>query len=62
MTVTVVQERPATDARTLIDPELRATLAADVCAKFEDMSEEQAQRGIGQMLAFSRPVCAAPLR
>ncbi|MER5562491.1 hypothetical protein CG740_37040 [Streptomyces sp. CB01201] len=50
--MTVVQERPATDARTLIDPELRATLAANMRAKFEDMTEEQAHRGIGQMLAF----------
>ncbi|MGW8728379.1 glycine-rich domain-containing protein [Streptomyces sp. NPDC055808] len=50
--MTVVQESPATDARTLIDPELRAMLAANMRAKFEDLTEEQAQQGIGQMLAF----------
>ncbi len=48
----VVKERLATDARTLIRPELRETLAANMRAKFPEMPEEQAQRGIGQMLAF----------
>lgn len=59
--MTVVQERPATDARTLISPELRAALAANVRAKFQDMSEEQAQRGIGQMLAFLAAGAQSPV-
>jgi hypothetical protein len=50
--VTVLQERPATDARTLISAGLRATLAANMRAKFPDMTEDQAHRGIGQMLGF----------
>ncbi|KUF15542.1 glycine-rich domain-containing protein [Streptomyces silvensis] len=50
--MTVVQERPATDARTLLGTDLRATLTANMRAKFPDMTEDRAQRGIGQMLAF----------
>ncbi|MEU8824074.1 hypothetical protein [Streptomyces sp. NPDC048636] len=50
--MTVVQERPATDARTLLRADLRATLAANLLARFPDMTEDQADRGISQMLAF----------
>ncbi|NSC22953.1 hypothetical protein FM076_17990 [Streptomyces albus subsp. chlorinus] len=47
-----MQERPVTDARTLLHPETRALLAADVQKKFPDMSTSLAERGVGQMLAF----------
>ncbi|MCT9090617.1 hypothetical protein N4G70_17395 [Streptomyces sp. ASQP_92] len=59
--MTVVQEHPATDARTLIDSELRATLAANMRAKFENLTEEQAHRGIGQMLAFLAAGAHSPI-
>ncbi|WEV26752.1 hypothetical protein OYE22_17265 [Streptomyces sp. 71268] len=50
--MTVVQQRPATDARTLLPAELRETLAQNVRVKFPQMTEEYAHRGVGQMLAF----------
>ncbi|MDH2389632.1 hypothetical protein QCN29_12675 [Streptomyces sp. HNM0663] len=50
--MTVVHERPATDARTLLSADLRETLAANMRAKFPDMTQNTAHRGIGQMLAF----------
>lgn len=50
--MTTVTERPAIDAATLISRELRATIATDVRAKFTNLTEEFALRGVGQMLAF----------
>lgn len=50
--MTVVQVRPATDARTLLSADLLETLVSNMRVKFPQMSEEYAHRGIGQMLAF----------
>ncbi|MFJ2648514.1 glycine-rich domain-containing protein [Streptomyces sp. NPDC087420] len=50
--MTVTQERPATDARNLISAELRATLVSNTRAKFPELADGTADRGIGQMLAF----------
>ncbi|MHC0431581.1 glycine-rich domain-containing protein [Streptomyces sp. O3] len=50
--MTTTQKRPATDARTLISAELRATLVSNMRDKFPELTEEKADRGVGQMLAF----------
>ncbi|MER7411447.1 hypothetical protein DEH18_30175 [Streptomyces sp. NHF165] len=50
--MTVVQENLGADARTLISASLRATLVDNMRAKFPELTEDRAQRGLGQMLAF----------
>ncbi|MFF4118950.1 glycine-rich domain-containing protein [Streptomyces sp. NPDC001714] len=66
--MTTAQERSATDARTLISTELRETLVDNMRAKFPQLTEEKADRGVGQMLAFlaacdysTRPLSPSPL-
>ncbi|MFI8927460.1 glycine-rich domain-containing protein [Streptomyces sp. NPDC053474] len=49
---TTIQERATVDARRLISSELRATLVAAVRGKSPVLTEEKAERGVGQMLAF----------
>lgn len=48
----IVQDHVATDARTLISAELRTVLVANMRDKFPQLTEERADRGVGQMLAF----------
>jgi len=62
------QKRTATDARTLISTELRETLVDNMRAKFPQLTEEKAARGVGQMLAFlaacaysEKPLSPSPL-
>ncbi|WP_414169827.1 glycine-rich domain-containing protein [Streptoverticillium reticulum] len=50
--MTTVQERPAIDAGTLVNEQLRETIAADVRGKFEHITQDTALRGVSQMLAF----------
>ncbi|MBF6053889.1 hypothetical protein GO002_18710 [Streptomyces eurocidicus] len=64
----MVEERPAVDAGTLVSPELREIIAADVCAKYDHVPADMAQRGVGQMLAFvaasaagGQPLSPSPL-
>jgi len=66
--VTTTENRTAADARMLISPELHATLADNMRAKFPQLTEEKADRGVGQMLAFlaacdyaGRPLSPSPL-
>ncbi|MFE1751093.1 glycine-rich domain-containing protein [Streptomyces anandii] len=66
--MTTAQKRTATDARTLISTELRETLVDNMRAKFPQLTEEKADRGVGQMLAFlaacdysERPLSPSPL-
>ncbi|WP_059006208.1 glycine-rich domain-containing protein [Streptomyces specialis] len=56
--MTTTHRRGPTDARTLISDELRATLASNMLDKFSGLTEEKADRGVGQMLAFVA-ACAA---
>ncbi|MFJ9729596.1 glycine-rich domain-containing protein [Streptomyces sp. NPDC101209] len=55
------------DARNLISPEMRGTLVANMRHKFPQLTEEKADRGVGQMLAFlaacdysDRPLSPSP--
>ncbi|MGC5400570.1 glycine-rich domain-containing protein [Streptomyces sp. DT20] len=50
--MTAIQERPATDARNLIGAKLRATLVSNMQAKFPKLTDDKADRGVGQMIAF----------
>ncbi|MCQ4044987.1 glycine-rich domain-containing protein [Streptantibioticus rubrisoli] len=50
--MTVVHERPATNARTLLSAELWDSLVEDVRRKHPEMSESLADRGVGQMVGF----------
>ncbi|MFF0220547.1 glycine-rich domain-containing protein [Streptomyces vinaceus] len=50
--MTAIQERPATDARNLIVAKLRATLVSNVQVKFPELTDDEADRGVGQMVAF----------
>ncbi|QLE74485.1 hypothetical protein FGW37_25390 [Streptomyces rectiverticillatus] len=66
--MTIVDERPAVDAGTLVSAELRDTLAADVRAKYDHITADMARRGVGQMLAFvaasaasAKPLSPSPL-
>ncbi|MFE0132813.1 glycine-rich domain-containing protein [Streptomyces sp. NPDC059037] len=66
--MTTAQERTATDARTLLDEEMRATLVSNTLDKLPQLTEEKAERGVGQMLAFlaacaysDRPLSPSPL-
>lgn len=66
--MTTAQKRIATDARTLISTELRETLVDNMRAKFPQLTEEKAARGVGQMLAFlaacaysEKPLSPSPL-
>ncbi|GGX65621.1 glycine-rich domain-containing protein [Streptomyces anandii] len=66
--MTTAQKRTATDARTLISTELRETLVDNMRARFPQLTEEKADRGVGQMLAFlaacdysERPLSPSPL-
>ncbi|UGY92258.1 glycine-rich domain-containing protein [Streptomyces gobiensis] len=66
--MTIVQERSATDARTLISAGLRATLVANMRENFPKLTKERAERGVGQMLAFvaasactAEPLSPSPL-
>ncbi|MFD7407776.1 glycine-rich domain-containing protein [Streptomyces sp. NPDC059866] len=66
--MTIAQKRTATDARTLISTELRETLVDNMRAKFPQLTEEKADRGVGQMLAFlaacahsEKPLSPSPL-
>ncbi|MFJ4585340.1 glycine-rich domain-containing protein [Streptomyces echinatus] len=66
--MTTAQKRTATDARTLISTELRETLVDNMRAKFQQLTEEKADRGVGQMLAFlaacdysDKPLSPSPL-
>ncbi|MFF4802717.1 glycine-rich domain-containing protein [Streptomyces sp. NPDC001351] len=66
--MTTAQKRTATDARTLISTELRETLVDNMRAKFPQLTEEKAARGVGQMLAFlaacaysEKPLSPSPL-
>ncbi|WP_327748522.1 hypothetical protein [Streptomyces europaeiscabiei] len=61
-------KHPATDARTLISMDMRVTLMSNMRAKFPQLNEEKADRGVGQMLAFlaacdyaDRPLSPSPL-
>jgi hypothetical protein len=67
--VTAAEKRTATDARTLISAEMRATLVTNMCDKFPRLTEGKADRGVGQLLAFlaacnyaGRPLSPSPLR
>ncbi|MGW2600714.1 glycine-rich domain-containing protein [Streptomyces klenkii] len=66
--MTIVKERPAVDAGTLVSAELRATIAADVRAKYDHITTDMSHRGVGQMLAFvaasaasEKPLSPSPL-
>lgn len=66
--MTTTQKRTATDARTLISTKLRETLVENMCAKFSQLTQEKADRGVGQMLAFlaacdysEKPLSPSPL-
>ncbi|MGP4090739.1 glycine-rich domain-containing protein [Streptomyces sp. KR55] len=66
--MTTAQKRPLIDARGLISAEMRATLVANMCDKFPQLTKEKADRGVGQMLAFlaacdyaDRPLSPSPL-
>ncbi|MEV6618225.1 hypothetical protein AB0N31_31050 [Streptomyces sp. NPDC051051] len=66
--MTTAQKHTATDARTLISTELRETLVDNMRAKFPQLTEEKADRGVGQMLAFlaacdysDKPLSPSPL-
>ncbi|MGW2292821.1 hypothetical protein ACWC1B_49795, partial [Streptomyces phaeochromogenes] len=66
--VTTIQEHPGTDARTLLSADIRATLVSNMRDKFPHLTEEKADRGVGQMLAFlaacnyaGRPLSPSPL-
>lgn len=50
--MTVIQERPATDARNLVGAKLRTMLVSNMQAKFPELTDDKADRGVGQMLAF----------
>ncbi|MGI5143717.1 glycine-rich domain-containing protein [Streptomyces sp. CA-106110] len=65
---TTSTKRPLIDARTLISDDMRATLVSNMCDKFPQVTEEKADRGVGQMLAFlaacdysDRPLSPSPL-
>ncbi|MFK4100824.1 glycine-rich domain-containing protein [Streptomyces sp. NPDC019531] len=65
--MTETTKRPLIDARSLISDEMRATLIANMCDKFPQLTEEKADRGVGQMLAFlaacdysQRPLSPSP--
>ncbi|MGW6719395.1 glycine-rich domain-containing protein [Streptomyces sp. NPDC054995] len=47
-----VQTQSAIDAATLLTPEMRGILVANMLHKFPEMGAEFAHRGVGQMLAF----------
>ncbi|MFF2367217.1 glycine-rich domain-containing protein [Streptomyces sp. NPDC058122] len=62
------EKRAGTDARSLISTEMRETLVDNMRAKFPQLTEEKADRGVGQMLAFlaacdyaDRPLSPSPL-
>lgn len=62
------QLRPATDAATLLDHEMRGILVANMIHKFPEMTPDFAHRGVSQMLAFlaagarsSEPVSPSPV-
>ncbi|RZB19561.1 hypothetical protein StrepF001_12490 [Streptomyces sp. F001] len=66
--MTTTDRRATTDARTLISTELRETLVDTMRAKFPQLPEEKADRGVGQMLAFlaacdysDKPLSPSPL-
>ncbi|MEV1079852.1 hypothetical protein AB0I98_16645 [Streptomyces sp. NPDC050211] len=66
--MTDTQKRSLIDARSLISEEMRSTLVANMCDKFPQLTEEKADRGVGQMLAFlaacaysERPLSPSPL-
>ncbi|MFI6286773.1 glycine-rich domain-containing protein [Streptomyces sp. NPDC051018] len=66
--MTTAQKRTAIDARTLINAGLRETLVDNMRAKFSQLTEERADRGVGQMLAFlaacaysEKPLSPSPL-
>ncbi|MCF1593374.1 glycine-rich domain-containing protein [Streptomyces muensis] len=66
--MTTAQKRTPTDARTLISTELRETLVDNMRAKFPQLAQEKADRGVGQMLAFlaacdysEKPLSPSPL-
>lgn len=66
--MTTTSKSPKTDARTLLDEPMRGTLVSNMVDKFPQLTEEQAERGVGQMLAFlaachyaDRPLSPSPL-
>lgn len=66
--MTTAEKRVGTDARSLISTELRETLVVNMSDKFSQLTEEKADRGVGQMLAFlaacdyaDRPLSPSPL-
>ena len=66
--MTTAEKRTANDARSLISTELRETLVNNMRAKFPQLIEEKADRGVGQMLAFlaacdyaEQPLSPSPL-
>ena len=66
--MTTAQKRTPIDARTLISTELRETLVDNMRAKFPQLPQEKADRGVGQMLAFlaacdysEKPLSPSPL-
>ncbi|WP_030567868.1 glycine-rich domain-containing protein [Streptomyces aureocirculatus] len=66
--MTTIQERATIDARRLISAELRSTLSANMRGRFPQLTEEKADRGVGQMLAFvaasarsDKPLSPSPL-
>lgn len=66
--MTTAEKRTATDARSLISTEMREILVDNMHVKFPQLTEEKADRGVGQMLAFlaacdyaDRPLSPSPL-
>ncbi|MBC9714092.1 hypothetical protein H9Y04_16130 [Streptomyces sp. TRM66268-LWL] len=66
--MTTAQKNPKIDARTLLDEPMRDILVSNMLDKFPQLTEEQAHRGVGQMLAFlaacnraERPLSPSPL-
>ncbi|MCE7082856.1 hypothetical protein [Streptomyces sp. ST2-7A] len=66
--MTTTEKRSRIDARSLISAEFRATLVSNMRDKFPGLTEEKADRGVGQMLAFlaacaysDRPLSPSPL-
>ncbi|MFI0982605.1 glycine-rich domain-containing protein [Streptomyces sp. NPDC021093] len=66
--MTTAQKHLGTDPRTLIKADLRAVLVSNMRDKFPDLTEEKADRGVGQMLAFvaasahsDKPLSPSPL-
>lgn len=66
--MTTMQERPPTDARTLLSMQMREIVISNMIDRFPRLTEEKADRGVGQMLAFlaacahsERPLSPSPL-